>query len=527
MSARRGVVYLVGAGPGDPGLMTARSLALIGSADAIYYDRLIPPGALDGARDDAELVYVGKAPGKPSVPQEEIGERLIAAAHAGKSVVRLKGGDPFVFGRGGEEGEGLREAGIEFELVPGITAGVAASAYAGIPVTHRDDASAVAFITGHEDPEKEESALDWEALARFPGTLVFYMGVKRLGDNAAALIAAGRDAGEPAAAVERGTMEGQRTVVATLGTLAEAVEREKVKAPALIVVGHVVARRNSLAWLERRPLYGRRVVVTRARAQASGLAKTLRNLGAEVVELPAIRIEPTIESDEVRSAVERIGDYSLIVLTSPNGVRLLFEAMHAAGLDARALASPEKQQVGDVGSGATANAGTMGIALNAGTTVAAIGPGTARALSRCGISADIVPERFVAESLVESLAKVDVTDKRVLVARAADARDVIPEHLESRGAEVDVVALYETVREEPSAEAIEAAQAADYVTFTSSSTVRNLTDALGEHFPKTARIVSIGPVTSEAVVDAGLKVDVEAERHDIDGLVAAVLADAT
>jgi uroporphyrinogen III methyltransferase/synthase len=517
MTARPGVVYLVGAGPGDPGLMTARSLALIGSADAIYYDRLIPPGALDGAREDAELVYVGKAPGKPSVPQEEIGERLIEAARADKSVVRLKGGDPFVFGRGGEEGEALRKAGVEFELVPGITAGVAASAYAGIPVTHRDDASAVAFVTGHEDPGKEESALDWEALARFPGTLVFYMGVKRLCDNAAALIAAGRDAGEPAAAVERGTMEGQRTVVATLGTLAEVVEREQVTAPALIVVGPVVARRESLAWLERRPLSGHRVVVTRARAQASGLAKTLRNLGAEVVELPAIRIEPAIESNEVKRAVEQIGDYSLIVLTSPNGVRLLFEAMRNAGLDARALAGPEKQQVGEMGSG---------VGAKTGTTIAAIGPGTSRALARCGITADIVPERFVAESLVESLAEVDVSGKRVLVARAADARDVIPEHLENRGAEVDVVALYETVREEPSAEAIEAAQAADYVTFTSSSTVRNLTGALGERFPSAARIVSIGPVTSDAAKDAGLEVDVEAERHDIDGLIAALLADA-
>jgi uroporphyrinogen III methyltransferase/synthase len=518
MSARGGVVYLVGAGPGDPGLMTARSLELIGSADAIYYDRLIPPGALDGAREDAELIYVGKAPGKPSVPQEEIGERLIEAARAGKSVVRLKGGDPFVFGRGGEEGEVLREAGIEFELVPGITAGVAASAYAGIPVTHRDDASAVAFVTGHEDPEKPESALDWEALARFPGTLVFYMGVKRLADNAAALIAAGRNADEPAAAVERGTMAGQRTVVATLGTLAEAVERKEVEAPALIVVGPVVARRESLAWLEQRPLHGRRIVVTRARAQASGLAKTLRNLGAEVVELPAIRIEPTIEGEEVRSAIDRIGDYGLIILTSPNGARLLFEAMRNAGLDARALDRPEKQQVGEAGSGAVAATGT---------TVAAIGPGTARALAKCGIAADIVPERFVAESLVESLAAVDVAGKRALVARAADARDVIPEHLEGRGAEVDVVALYETVREEPSIEAVEAAQAADYVTFTSSSTVRNLTDALGAGFPKNARIVSIGPVTSEAATEAGLEVDVEAERHDIDGLVAALLADAT
>ncbi len=311
--------------------MTARSLELIGSADAIYYDRLIPPGALDGAREDAELVYVGKAPGRPSVPQEEIGERLIGAARSGKSVVRLKGGDPFVFGRGGEEGEALRAAGVEFEVVPGVTAGVAATAYAGIPVTHRDDASAVAFVTGHEDPEKQESAIDWDALARFPGTLVFYMGVKRLAANAAALVEAGRDPAEPAAAVERGTMDGQRTVVATLGTLAEAVEREGVGAPALIVVGPVVQRREALAWLERRPLHGRRIVVTRARAQASGLAATLRGLGAEVVELPAIRIEPRIESEEVRRAVASIQGYALVCLTSPNGVRLLFEAMSEQG----------------------------------------------------------------------------------------------------------------------------------------------------------------------------------------------------
>ncbi len=495
--------------------MTARALELIGSADAVFYDRLIPPGALDGAREDAELVYVGKAPGQPSVPQEEIGKRLIAAAQEGKSVVRLKGGDPFVFGRGGEEGEALRGAGIEFEVVPGITAGVAATAYAGIPVTHRDDASAVAFVTGHEDPAKDESALDWPALARFPGTLVFYMGVKRLADNAAALIAAGRRAGEPAAAIERGTMDGQRTVVATLGTLAEAVEREEVKAPALIVVGPVVERREELAWLERRPLHGRRVVVTRARAQASGVAKRLRGLGAEVVELPAIRIEPRIESDEVKGAVAQIGEYALIVLTSPNGVRLLFEAIRNAGLDARALSNPKKHQA-KVGSAASADVGTM---------VAAIGPGTARALSRCGISADIVPERFVAESLVEALAEVDVSGKKVLVARAAEARDVIPEHLSARGAEVDVVTLYETVREEPSEAAIEAVQDADYVTFTSSSTVRNLTEALGDRFPAGARIVSIGPVTSESVREAGLEVHVEADRHDVDGLLTALLAD--
>ncbi len=499
MSARAGVVYLVGAGPGDPGLMTARSLSLIAAADAIFYDRLIPPGALAGAREDAELVYVGKQPGVPSVPQEEIGERLVVAARAGRSVVRLKGGDPFVFGRGGEEGEALHAAGVEFEVVPGVTAGIAATAYAGIPVTHRDDASAVAFVTGHEDPDKGESALDWGALAAFPGTLVFYMGVKRLAENAAALIAAGRDPEQPAAAIERGTWPDQRTVEATLRTIHEAVELADVKAPALIVVGPVAARREELAWLERRPLHGRTVVVTRARAQASGLAAALRELGAEVVELPAIRIEPRLEAEEVRAAAAVIDEYSLVCLTSPNGVRLLFEALAAAGLDSRALA---------------------------GVTVAAIGPGTARALAKRGISADVVPERFVGEGLIEVLGEIPVEGRGVLVARAADARDVLPEYFEQRGAEVDVVALYETVREEPDEAAVEGAQGADYVTFTSSSTVTNLTEALGDRFPGDARVVSIGPVTSEAARAAGLHVDVEAERHDVDGLLAALLADA-
>jgi uroporphyrinogen III methyltransferase/synthase len=499
VSARAGVVYLVGAGPGDPGLMTARSLELIADADVIYYDRLIPDGSLDGARGDAELIYVGKQPGVPSVPQGEIGERLIEAAQAGRSVVRLKGGDPFVFGRGGEEGEALRAAGVAFEVVPGVTAGVAATAYAGIPVTHRDDASAVAFVTGHEDPEKAETALDWDALAAFPGTLVFYMGVKRLGENAAALIAGGRDPEEPAAAIERGTWPGQRTVSATLGTIAAAVERERVGAPALIVIGAVAARREELAWLERRPLHGRTVVVTRARAQASGLAATLRSLGATVVELPAIRIESRIDTEEVRAVAAAIAAYDLVCLTSPNGVGLLFEALAAAGLDARALA---------------------------GATVAAIGPGTARALAAHGIAADIVPERFVAEALVEALADIEVDGKRVLVARAAEARDVLPDALRERGGQVDVVALYGAVREAPEEKAIAAAQAADYVTFTSSSTVTNLTDALGDRFPAAARIVSIGPVTSATVREAGLEVAVEADRHDVDGLLTALLADA-
>jgi uroporphyrinogen III methyltransferase / synthase len=499
VSARRGVVYLVGAGPGDRGLMTERSLELVASADVIVYDRLIPPGALDGARADAELIFAGKRPGEAEIAQEEIQALMVEGARAGRSVVRLKGGDPFVFGRGGEEAEALAAAEIPFEVVPGVTAGVAAPAYAGIPLTHREDASAVAFVTGHEDPAKGDSALDWDAMAAFPGTLVVYMGVKRLGEIVERLIASGRDAGEPAAAIERGTMPGQRTIEAKLGDLAATAAASELRAPALMVVGPVAARREAVAWLERRPLYGRRVVVTRARAQASGLARTLAALGAEVVELPAIRIEPRLDSEEVRHAVDEIYSYALVCLTSPNGARLLFDALAAAGRDARALSN---------------------------ATVAAIGPGTAEALREHGVIADIVPERSVAESLVEALAEVDVSGRPVLIARAAEARDVLPDALHERGAEVDVVTLYETVAEDPDPAALEAAQNADYVTFTSSSTVRNFLDAVGDRFPAGARIVSIGPVTSETAREAGVEVHVEAERHDPDGLVEALLTDA-
>ena len=496
--ARRGVVYLVGAGPGDPGLMTARSLELIASADAILYDRLIPAGALGSAREDAELVYAGKAPGDVAMTQDRINESLVERARRGLSVVRLKGGDPFVFGRGGEEAEACRAAGVEFEVVPGVTSGVAAPAYGGIPVTHRDDASAVAFVTGHEDPAKPETALDWGSLARFPGTLVLYMGVKNLPDIARRLAEAGRDPAEPAAAIERGTLPGQKVAVATLATLAEEVERQGIRPPSILLFGPVAARREDIAWLERRPLHGKRIVVTRARAQASGMARTLEALGAEVVELPAIRIEPTIETGEVRDAIESLHTYALICVTSPNGARLLFDAMNAAGRDARALSQAQ---------------------------IAAIGPGTARALRDRGIIADLVPERFVAEALVEALAEVPVEGKPVLVARAAKARDVLPDALRARGAEVDVVALYETVRETPAPDEIERAMDADYVTFTSSSTVKNFLEVTGGRVPEGARIVSIGPVTSETAREAGLEVGMEAERHDPDGLIEALVAD--
>ncbi|HET9124651.1 MAG TPA: uroporphyrinogen-III C-methyltransferase [Solirubrobacteraceae bacterium] len=485
-------VYLVGAGPGDPGLLTVRALELIAAADVIIHDRLIPVTALDGARPDAERYYVGKEGGGPSVSQEAIGGLLLEHGAAGRSVVRLKGGDPFVFGRGGEEAELLREAGIPFEVVPGITAAVAASAYAGIPVTHRDAASAVAFVTGHEDPAKPETALDWDALASFPGTLAVYMGVARLGAITDRLRTAGRPASEPAAVIERGTLPGQRVVSGTLETIAAVAADAGIRAPAIALFGAVASLRRNLAWFESRPLHGRTVAVTRARAQASGLAARLRELGAQVLEAPAIRIRP-LPGDLPAD----LSGYDLICLTSPNGVGTLFDRLTAAGLDARALH---------------------------GARVAAIGPGTARALAEHGIIADVVPERFVAEGLVEALEDLPVT--RALIARAAEARDVLPDALRARGAEVDVLPLYETVSEPLTDAERRALQGADYVTFTSSSTVRFFFEQAADALGPGVRLVSIGPVTTETLRELGHEPAVEAERHDIEGLIDAILADA-
>jgi uroporphyrinogen III methyltransferase / synthase len=396
--------------------------------------------------------------------------------------VRLKGGDPFVFGRGGEEAEALAAAGVPFEVVPGVTAGVAAPAYAGVPVTHRGVASAVAFVTGHEDPGKEDSALDWAALAGFPGTLVLYMGVGRLAQIAEELIAAGRDPAEPAAVIARGTLPGQRTVAAALAEIAARVSEAGLRPPAITLIGPVAGLRETLAWLERRPLHGQVVAVTRARAQASGLAARLRELGAEVLETPAIRIEP--RAVEVPDPAA----YGLVCFTSPNGVDLFFAALDR---DARAFAD---------------------------TAVAAIGPGTAASLARRGIRADIVPERFVAEGLLEAMP--DVRGKRVLVVRAAEARDVLPDGLRDRGAEVDVLALYYTVAEPLDPGALDGAT---YVTFTSSSTVRFFLEGGGR--VGAARVVSIGPVTSTTLREHGIEPHVEADRHDIDGLVRAIVED--
>ena len=478
-----GFVHLVGTGPGDPGLLTARALEVIARADVVLHDKLIPREALAVAPPRAELVDVGKVGGGPQVPQQETERLLLEHARAGRAVVRLKGGDPFVFGRGGEEARVLREAGIPFEVVPGVTAGIAAPAYAGIPVTFRGAASAVAFVTGHEDPAKPETAIDWDALARFPGTLVFYMGVRQLPRITEQLIAHGRSPDEPAAIVQDGTLTGQRSLVSTVARLAR--DAEGFRAPAVTVIGPVAALRDELGWFERRPLSGRSVVVTRARAQASGLAARLAELGATVVEAPAIRIEPL----PVR--MPDVGGFDLLCVTSPNGAERLLDEVR----DARALAGP---------------------------TIAALGPGTARALRAGGIEADVVPDRAVAEGLVAALAGRSF--RRALIARAEEGRDVLPEALREQGTEVEVLALYRTVAEPLDDRTREAAARSDYATFTSASSVRHFLAALGGPLAG-PRTVSIGPATSAELRAHGIEPDVEAATHTPDGLVEALLAD--
>jgi uroporphyrinogen III methyltransferase/synthase len=473
----------------------------------VVHDRLGTEELLPLCRPDALLVNAGKAPGRAAMAQHEINAALVEHGAAGRRVVRLKGGDPFVFGRGSEEAQALRAAGVPFEVVPGVTSAIAAPAYAGIPVTHRGLSTSFTVVTGHEDPDKPSEQTDWGALARVPGTLVVLMGVGRLAAIAEALMAGGRPAGEPAAAVQWGTTPRQRRVVATLGTLAARVEEGGLGPPAVVVVGAVAGLAEAIGWAERRPLAGRSVVVTRARAQASELSDRLRALGAATQELPAIAIVPLPPGPELEGALRRLGDYGLVVLTSANGVDALFARMAERGLDARAL--------------------------GAAATVVAIGPATAERLAAHGVRADIVPERFVAEGILEALEGLPLDGVAALVARARGARPQVVDGLRARGAEVDEVLLYEAVPQPASPEQVAAALDADYLTFTASSTVRSFMAVLSEDERELLRaaagrprIVSIGPITSETAREHGLEVHAEAEEHTIPGLVAALLADA-
>jgi uroporphyrinogen III methyltransferase / synthase len=486
-----GRVVLVGAGPGDPGLMTVRALEAIARADVILYDKLIPATALDGARADALLIDVGKVGGGEQVPQDETHRLLLEHARAGKLVVRVKGGDPFVFGRGGEEAQLCREHGIAFEVVPGVTAGIAGPAYAGVPVTQRGMAAAVAFVTGHEDPAKPDTQIDWPALAAFPGTLVFYMGVRALPRISEQLIAGGRAAAEPVAIVERGTLPDQRVVHGTLADIAARAAHAGVRPPSVTVVGPVAALGEELAWIGVGPLAGTSVVVTRPKAQASGLAARLRDLGARVVDAPAIRPEP------LTFTVPALGGFDLVVLSSPNGVARFFVGLRESGRDARALA---------------------------GARVAVIGPGTADALRAQGVEPDLVPRKAVGESLAELLADAEV--RRALVVRARGGRDVVRAALEDAGAEVDVLEPYVTVAEPLDERTRARALAADWATFTSASSARFFTEAVGGADvvrESGLRLASIGPVTSAALRELGLEPALEAAEHTPDGLVAALL----
>jgi uroporphyrinogen III methyltransferase / synthase len=487
-----GRVILVGAGPGDPGLMTARALDAIARADVILYDKLIPGSALDGAREDALQLDVGKVGGGEQVPQEETHRLLLRHAQEGKLVVRVKGGDPFVFGRGGEEAQLCREHGVPFEVVPGVTAGIAGPAYAGIPVTQRGMAAAVAFVTGHEDPSKPETQIDWEALARFPGTLVFYMGVRALPRIAEALIAAGRPATQPAAVVERGTLPDQRTVTGTLETIAELAAAAAVKPPSVTIVGEVAGLADDLAWLGRGPLGGVSVTVTRPRARASGLAASLRDLGARVVEAAVI------VPQDLSFAIPDLNDVDLIVFSSPNGVARFFEELRATHRDARAL---------------------YGIA------VAVIGPGTADACRVEGVVPDFVPSRAVGESLAELVMGLEV--QNAIIVRARGGRDVVRDALEDRGTEVTVIEPYVTVAEPLDPRTRDRALAADWATFTSASSVRFFCAAAGGADAVRAagiKLASIGPITSEALRECGLEPHVEAAEHTPGGLVDALVA---
>jgi uroporphyrinogen III methyltransferase / synthase len=505
MSHHPGTVYLVGAGPGDPGLITVKGRDLLATCDAVAVDALADPAivaAACAANPDLEVHDVGKRGGsEESVSQDAINALLIRLAREGKRVVRLKGGDPLVFGRGSEEAQALATAGIHFEIVPGVTAGVAAPAYAGIPVTHRGVATSVTFVTGHEDPAKPGTQTDWAALARSGGTIVLYMGVRTLPRIAAALVAGGMPADTPAAAVQWGTHARQRTVTATVGTLAQAIAEAGLSAPVITVIGPVVALRRQIAWFDRLPLFGRRVVVTRASAQATGLRDALAALGAEVLEMPALRVEP-LDQAPLAAAMRHIGDYTWLVVTSQNAVGLAWSALRAAGLDARALA---------------------------GVRVACVGRSTSDALLERGLAADVVPPRFVAESVLEALAaREDVRGTRVLYVAAEGARDVLPLGLRRLGCTVDLVPAYRTVAGGESAEALRAAlehRRVDVVTFASASAVRGYVEAVGVELAVAAPAVTIGPVTSDAARAAGMTVLSESSEASIAGLVNAVVTE--
>jgi uroporphyrinogen III methyltransferase/synthase len=494
-----GKVYLVGAGPGDPGLLTVKGKLILERADCVVYDFLVNKELLRLARGDAEKICVGRRGGADRLRQADTNQLLVDRARAGKLVCRLKGGDPFVFGRGGEEGQVLAYAGVAFEVVPGVSAGYSVPAYAGIPITHRDITSTVTFIAGHEDPEKETSRLDWAHLGRYPGTLVFFMAVRNLPRITQALIEHGRSAATPAAVIQWGSLPRQKVVEGTLADIA--AKAAAIMSPAITVVGEVVNLREQLNWFEHLPLFGKRIVITRAREQAGVLREELAALGAEVIEIPTIEIRPPDSWEPLDAAIRRLQEFQYLLATSANGVRNFLARLAASGRDVRALH---------------------------GLTIGAIGPATAAEFALTGVKVDLLPKEYVAEGLIAALGDRDLRGKAFLIPRARVARDLVPRFLEERGAHVEVVEAYQTAVPEVTSEELTHlfTPPPDAITFTSSSTAANMAKLVGEErLAKTlqgAVIASIGPITSQTLRKLGLEVTLEARESTMSGLVRAL-----
>lgn len=495
---KAGKCFLVGAGPGDVGLVTLRAKECIEGADVIIYDYLCNPEVLKWARQDAEIIFAGKKAGAHTLKQDEINALLLEKTKAGKEVVRLKGGDPFLFGRGAEEALALSSAQIPFEIVPGVSSATAGPAYAGIPITHREKASHVTFFTGHEDPQKETSSIDYKVLAQLGGTQVMLMGMERLETITRELLTHGAPLGTPVALIRWATTGRQETIVGTLQNIAAQAREQNFAAPAIAVFGEVVSLREKLQWFEDRELSGKRIVVTRSRAQAGALSTQLRVLGADVFELPTIEIQPPTDLRAFAELVQDAHAYDWIVFTSPNGVTAFFDLFYKLYNDAREIG---------------------------GARIAAIGPGTAQRVKSFHLHVDLEPEEFVAEGLVRAFQEQGTVENlRILLARAEQARDVLSKQLTRLGAIVDEGFAYRTVaetRDVTGARRRLVDEGADLITFTSSSTVENFL-ALGLEWPKGMQVASIGPITSKTARERGLTIDIEAHRHDIPGLVEAI-----
>lgn len=499
---RKGKVFLVGAGPGDPGLITVKGKEILGEADLIIYDYLANKKLLNYVKEGAEIIYVGKRGGNHTISQEKINDLIVAKAGEGKVVVRLKGGDPFIFGRGGEEAVELADSGIPFEIIPGVTAAIACPAYAGIPLTHRDYTSTVAFITGHEDPTKYESSIAWDKISTGVGTLVFLMGMANLPEIVKNLKRNGRNPKTPVALIRWGTRPDQKTVVGTLDNIIEKAREHALTPPVIIVVGEVIGVRERLNWFEGKPLFGKKIIVTRAREQASDFAELLSLNGAEPIEFPTIKVIPPDSWEELDRAVEEIREFQWIIFTSVNGVRFFFERLSRKG-DLRLLY---------------------------GIKICAIGPRTADELKRFGLTPDLIPKEYKAEAIIEGMGKEGISGKRILLPRAEVAREILPEELSSMGAKVKIVTAYKTIKPKEDLETVKELlkkREVSAISFTSSSTVKNFLEMfnreeISDLIDGTA-VACIGPITAKTAKDLGIRTDIMPSRYTIPDLTEAIV----